>query len=247
MGVGDSSPLSKNQDHRRIQRSVPVQLPRNPAKIKINENIYHPEEFKVRKVIPNKISPPRFSDKPPKRSRVVKVDQSNSNSRKRIIDMRGPYAQNLTKPKLTEARGLQRIALKNQLQQQWSRAPHGYNSEAMARQDQWNSLNSGNQNSSSGGVGYSDARDEKRSNRVGSLGALGAGQNYVIQHAMMPQSGKQIQPTPHSLDNQHFNAQRKRVWVPTNKKHQLKQMQAGMNKQNSVFSGGYGSSVRRSP
>ena len=34
-----------------------------------------------------------------------KRDQSKSNSKKRI-DLRGPYAQNLAKPKLYEARGL---------------------------------------------------------------------------------------------------------------------------------------------
>jgi hypothetical protein len=40
-----------------------------------------------------------------------KNHHSKSNSKKRI-DLRGPYAQNLAKPKLYEARGLQKIALK---------------------------------------------------------------------------------------------------------------------------------------
>lgn len=39
---------------------------------------------------------------------------SNSNSRGRF-DFVGPYAQNLKKPKLFEARGTQKIAMKNHL------------------------------------------------------------------------------------------------------------------------------------
>ena len=41
-------------------------------------------------------------------------DGSNSNSKGRF-DFVGPYAQNLKKPKLYEARGTQKIALKNHL------------------------------------------------------------------------------------------------------------------------------------
>lgn len=117
-GLGSVEESSPN-NLRRIQRSVPAQFPKDHGKIRVNQNILNPDDFKVRKVIPshlkNSHSPPgqRFSEKPPRRGRVIKVD--NSNSRKRIIDMRGPYAQNLTKPKLHEVRGLQKIALKNQL------------------------------------------------------------------------------------------------------------------------------------
>ena len=131
-----------------------------------------------------------MSEKPPKRAKGIKGD--NSNSRKRIIDMRGPYAQNLMKPKLQEVRGLQKIAMKNQLQQNWQK-PQGYNSEVV----QHNYLSSYNQNSSSGGVGYSDAKDEKRSGRFGSLGAKGS-QNFVIQHQMMSGGAAKM---PQSLDS----------------------------------------------
>ena len=99
---------------RRIQRSVPVQHTKD-AKIKINSNILIPDDYRLRKANPglkNSQSPPgqRMSEKPPRRK---KDKGDNSNSRKRIIDMRGPYAQNLIKPKLQEVRGLQKIALKN--------------------------------------------------------------------------------------------------------------------------------------
>ena len=109
----DGSPLSKNMDHKRIQRSVPVELPKGAGKIKVNQNIINPDDFRIRKVVPTSKQSPvqRFSEKPPRRGRIPKQD--NSNSRKRIIDMRGPYAQNLTKPKLDAERGLQKIALKN--------------------------------------------------------------------------------------------------------------------------------------
>ena len=107
----DSSP----QNFKRIQRSVPVQFPKEPGNIRVNQNIIlNPDDFRNRKIVPSKHSqspPARFSEKPPRRGKVIKVD--NSGSRKRIIDMRGPYAQNLTKPKLHEVRGLQKIALKN--------------------------------------------------------------------------------------------------------------------------------------
>ena len=116
---------------RRIQRSVPVQHTKD-GKIRINQNILIPDDYRVRKVNPgvkNSQSPPgqRMSEKPPRRK---KDKGDNSNSRKRIIDMRGPYAQNLIKPKLQEVRGLQKIAIKNQLQQNWQK-PMGYNSEVV--------------------------------------------------------------------------------------------------------------------
>ena len=92
---------------RRIQRSVPAQFAKD-AKIKVNQNILIPDNINMRRANPNhknSQSPPqRMSEKPPKRHRGNKGD--NSNSRKRIIDMRGPYAQNLIKPKLQEVRGL---------------------------------------------------------------------------------------------------------------------------------------------
>ena len=94
---------------------MPVQFPKEAGKIRVNQNIIlNPDDFRNRKINPSKHSqspPARFSEKPPRRGKVIKVD--NSGSRKRIIDMRGPYAQNLTKPKLQEVRGLQKIAIKN--------------------------------------------------------------------------------------------------------------------------------------
>ena len=80
-GLGSVEESSPN-NFKRIQRSVPVQFPKDSGKIKVNQNILNPDNFKVRKVNPGHLkhsqSPPgqRFSEKPPRRGRIIKVDNS---------------------------------------------------------------------------------------------------------------------------------------------------------------------------
>lgn len=117
-----------------------------------------------------------------------KRNDGSSGSRGRF-DFVGPYAQNLKKPKLYEARGTQKIALKNHLasmNRQGMNVKHDgapFNSDVFPRKK-----------SSLGGVqdmqqhnnvsldSQIDDRDEKHSGRFNNSDGNNFSGNYVIQH-----------------------------------------------------------------
>lgn len=108
-----------------VHRSLPpAQQQASKISVKKGISIMNPSDIRVGRFQTSNEPTKKMTSSPPismaqykfvnAKSNKRSNGHSNSNSRSRF-DFQGPYAQNLKRPKLYEARGTQKIALKNHL------------------------------------------------------------------------------------------------------------------------------------